>query len=48
LRKLDIGEAKWKEFHTESPYARHFERLPVNLRLFEGVEWDEIKVPRWN
>jgi hypothetical protein len=48
LRKLDIGEIRWKEFHTKSPYERHFEELPINLRLFEGVDWDEMTVPRGN
>lgn len=26
--------------------AKNFDVLPVNLRILEGVEWDELKVKR--
>lgn len=48
LRKLDVSEERWAAEHPDYPYSDFLQKLPVNLRLFEGVEWDEIEIPNGN
>ena len=49
LKKLDVGEERWKAEHPTVDYAKeHLNSMPLNLRIFEGVEWEDIKIPRGN
>jgi hypothetical protein len=46
IRKLSVSPEHFAKWITDGRDQKEWEkRMPVNLRNFEGVEWDKMKIP---
>jgi hypothetical protein len=46
IRKLSVSPEHFAKWITDGRDQKEWEKqMPVNLRNFEGVEWDKMKIP---
>jgi len=48
IRRLNIEKKEWEKYFGKSKSLDEWKkRCPLNLRCFEGVEWEEVKKCIW-